>query len=215
MTVLGPSTPSRTRSPGKRRRAASVHAEHEQGPSHAAPPSLALTSTRSAAHAGTILYGPRSRGASRRMSHMAHHPGARGDSGPASAASDRGPVAALPVPDRRQPVLHELGAVGVRARGTSRRPFRVPRHGVVSASSGTAALVGAILATAGRATVDRPLAYPPALTFVATAIAVEQCGYQVYLADASSDDWILDVRALSSHPMLALYRPRGARVDVR
>jgi dTDP-4-amino-4,6-dideoxygalactose transaminase len=81
--------------------------------------------------------------------------------------------------------------------------FRVPRHGVVSASSGTAALVGAILATAGRATSDRPFAIMPALTFVATAIAVEQCGYQVHLADVSSNDWMLDARALSSHPMLA------------
>jgi dTDP-4-amino-4,6-dideoxygalactose transaminase len=80
--------------------------------------------------------------------------------------------------------------------------FRVPRHGVVSASSGTAALVGAILASAGRATSDRPFAILPALTFVATAIAAEQCGYQVHLADVSSDDWMLDARALSSHPIL-------------
>ena len=80
--------------------------------------------------------------------------------------------------------------------------FGVAGHGVVSACSGTAALVGAILATAGRATPDRPFAILPALTFVATAIAVEQCGYRVHLVDVTSDDWILDAGALQAHPML-------------
>ena len=50
--------------------------------------------------------------------------GRAGDSGPASATADRGAAAALLVPDRRQQVLRELGPVSVRARGTSRRPFR-------------------------------------------------------------------------------------------
>src|SRR5579862_9688398 len=49
--------------------------------------------------------------------------------------------------------------------------FGVPEPGVVSAASGTHALVGAILATAGRATPERPVALIPALTFVATAVA--------------------------------------------
>jgi dTDP-4-amino-4,6-dideoxygalactose transaminase len=80
--------------------------------------------------------------------------------------------------------------------------FGVGGHGVVSACSGTAALVGAILATAGRATPDRPFAILPALTFVATAIAVEQCGYRVHLVDVTSDGWILDAGALQSHPLV-------------
>ena len=80
--------------------------------------------------------------------------------------------------------------------------FRLHEHGVVSASSGTAALVGAILATAGRATADRPFAILPALTFVATAIAVEQCGYRVHLADVSPADWMLDAAPVRTHPQL-------------
>ncbi len=80
--------------------------------------------------------------------------------------------------------------------------FGMHGHGVVSASSGTAALVGAILATAGRATADRPLAILPALTFVATAVAVEQCGYRVHLADVSPVDWMLDAAPLRAHPQL-------------
>lgn len=80
--------------------------------------------------------------------------------------------------------------------------FEVHEHGVVSASSGTAALVGAILATAGRATADRPFAILPALTFVATAIAVEQCGYRVHLADVSPADWMLDAASLRTHDQI-------------
>ena len=64
-------------------------------------------------------------------------------------------------------------------------------------------MIGAILGTAGRATVERPLAILPALTFVATAIAAEQCGYRVHLADVSADDWLLDARALQEHPLCA------------
>jgi dTDP-4-amino-4,6-dideoxygalactose transaminase len=79
--------------------------------------------------------------------------------------------------------------------------FGVKGDGVISASSGTTALVGAILAGAGRATADRPLAIIPALTFVATAIAVQQCGYRVHLADVSADDWLLDPRPLRDHPL--------------
>jgi len=78
----------------------------------------------------------------------------------------------------------------------------LPRHGLVSAASGTAALVGAILASAGRAGRQRPLAILPALTFVATAAAVESCGYQPYLADIDPDSWLLDADRLTAHPEL-------------
>ena len=80
--------------------------------------------------------------------------------------------------------------------------FGLSGHGVVSANSGTAALIGAILATAGRATVERPVAILPALTFVATAVAVEQCGFRVHLADVSPEDWMLDATVLLNHPLL-------------
>jgi dTDP-4-amino-4,6-dideoxygalactose transaminase len=71
---------------------------------------------------------------------------------------------------------------------------------VVSASSGTAALTGAILATAGRATPNRQLALLPAFTFVATAVAVEHCGYQAYLAEVDGESWMLDPERLAHHP---------------
>ena len=59
-------------------------------------------------------------------------------------------------------------------------------------SSGTTALVGAILATAGRAASDRPLAVVPALTFVGTALAVEECGFTIVVADVDATSWTLD-----------------------
>lgn len=80
--------------------------------------------------------------------------------------------------------------------------FGLGENCVVSASSGTAALIGAILSSAGRARPDRPLALIPAFTFVATAIAVEQCGYVPYLVDVSADTWLLDVDQLIDHSSL-------------
>ena len=78
--------------------------------------------------------------------------------------------------------------------------LRLPLGGVVSAASGTAALVGAILATAGRARPERPFAVVPAFTFVATASAVEQCGYRPYLADVDAESWMLDPDRLAVRP---------------
>jgi dTDP-4-amino-4,6-dideoxygalactose transaminase len=77
-----------------------------------------------------------------------------------------------------------------------------PSGGFVSASSGTAALVGATLATAGRATEERPLALVPAFTFIATAVAVELCGYEVYLADVDAATWMLDLERLGEEVAL-------------
>jgi len=68
---------------------------------------------------------------------------------------------------------------------------------VVCAASGTAALTGAILSTAGRAQTDRPLAIVPAFTFVATALAVEMCGYQVRFFDVDRTTWQLDPAAVA------------------
>jgi dTDP-4-amino-4,6-dideoxygalactose transaminase len=78
----------------------------------------------------------------------------------------------------------------------------VPANGFSSASSGTAALVGAILASAGRATPERPLALIPAFTFVATAAAVELCGYDPYLLDIDANNWMLDPGRVAGHPNL-------------
>jgi dTDP-4-amino-4,6-dideoxygalactose transaminase len=73
---------------------------------------------------------------------------------------------------------------------------------VVTAASGTSAIEGAILAGAGRATAQRPLALIPAYTFVATAFAVESCGYTPYLVDIEPDSGMLEPQGLWDHPLL-------------
>ena len=78
----------------------------------------------------------------------------------------------------------------------------VPSQAVVTANSGTAGLVACVLALAGRATAERPLALLPAYTFVATAVAAQECGYQPLLADIRADDWQLDPVALAAHPRI-------------
>ena len=76
------------------------------------------------------------------------------------------------------------------------RHFELPAGGAVSASTGTTALIGAVLATAGRARPDRPLGLIPAFTFVATAVAIEQCGYTPYLTDVDTGTLALDPERL-------------------
>jgi dTDP-4-amino-4,6-dideoxygalactose transaminase len=78
----------------------------------------------------------------------------------------------------------------------------VPTQAVVTANSGTAGLVACVLALAGRATAQRPLALLPAYTFVATAVAAQECGYEPLLADIRGEDWQLDPLALAAHPRL-------------
>ena len=73
---------------------------------------------------------------------------------------------------------------------------------LVCAASGTAALVAGILATAGRATPERPYALCPAYTFVGTASALEQCGYTPWLVDVDPETWQMDPAAMLAHPML-------------
>ena len=80
--------------------------------------------------------------------------------------------------------------------------LRIPPGSFVSAASGTAALEAAILATAGAASPQRPLALIPAFTFIATAAAVERCGYTPYLVDAHPATWAIDAEALQQHPKL-------------
>lgn len=80
--------------------------------------------------------------------------------------------------------------------------FGVGGGHVLAAASGTAALTAGILAAAGRASADRPLALCPAFTFIASASALQQCGYEPYLVDVDPDTWRLDPDALLSHPQL-------------
>ena len=111
----------------------------------------------------------------------------------------------LPHADRLVPYLRRIDATrtysnwGPLADELERRleaHFDLPKSGVISAASGTSALVGAVLGTAGRAGLERPLALIPAYTFVATALAVEQCGYRPHVVDVDPQTWLLDVAGL-------------------
>jgi len=115
----------------------------------------------------------------------------------------------LPLADRILPYLRRIdetriysnhGPLSSELERRLAEHLRLPQGALACASSGTAALIGAILAATGRATSERPLAIIPAFTFAATAAAVEQCGYQPYLADVAADSWMLDAERLLSHP---------------
>ena len=72
-----------------------------------------------------------------------------------------------------------------------------------TASTGTAALTGAILGRAGRASEARRVCLCPSYTFVATAAAIEGCGYQLHLVDVDASTWCVDPDRLITHPALA------------
>lgn len=74
--------------------------------------------------------------------------------------------------------------------------------GVICASSGMSALIGAILATAGRAREQRPLCIVPDFTFTATGLAVRLCGYEAVLASCETDAWTFEPDDLLKHPEL-------------
>jgi len=76
-------------------------------------------------------------------------------------------------------------------------------HAVRTTSSGTSAIEVALLAHAGMARSERPLALIPSFTFAATALAAERCGYQPYFLDIEMDSWVLDPQRLARHPVLA------------
>jgi len=77
-----------------------------------------------------------------------------------------------------------------------------PRHSVRTTSSGTSALEVAILADAGLATPERPLALIPSFTFAATGLAIERCGYRAHFVDVDPETWALDPAALARHPKI-------------
>lgn len=117
----------------------------------------------------------------------------------------------LPPAERLLPYLQRIdesriysnwGPLSAELEGRLSSRLGLPAEGITTAASGTAALVGAVLAGAGRATGERPLAILPAFTFVATAVAVEQCGYRPYLVDVDADTWMLDPERLSGHAEL-------------
>jgi dTDP-4-amino-4,6-dideoxygalactose transaminase len=73
-----------------------------------------------------------------------------------------------------------------------------PDGSLVCANSGMSALVGAILAAAGRASGEKPLAIIPDYTFTATALAAQMCGYQPVLASCANGSWSFGPEDLQS-----------------
>jgi dTDP-4-amino-4,6-dideoxygalactose transaminase len=80
--------------------------------------------------------------------------------------------------------------------------YDIAPNSVVVASSGTAALVGAILGAVGRAETSKPFCLCPSYTFVATAAAAVECGFTPHLVDVDADTWCLDPDCLLNHPDL-------------
>ena len=73
---------------------------------------------------------------------------------------------------------------------------------VALASSGTSAIAGAVLATAGRPSAGKGLCILPANTFIGSVAAVEQCGYEPYFVDVDPETWQLLPEQLEGHPVL-------------
>lgn len=98
--------------------------------------------------------------------------------------------------------------------------FGLPAQQAVLASSGTAGLVGAILAVAGRATEAQPYCICPAFTFVATAIAAITCGFEPLIVDVDPMSWSLlpamlkDVKELDRVGLVIPVAPMGLRPEL-
>ncbi len=83
------------------------------------------------------------------------------------------------------------------------RALRIPDHAIRTASNGTSAIEIAVLASAGPARPDRPMALMPSYSFAATGLAVERLGYRVLFADIDPATWAMDLSAVAHHPRLA------------
>ena len=98
--------------------------------------------------------------------------------------------------------------------------FHLATHCVRTASTGTSAIEIAVLATAGPARPDRPLALLPSYTFAATALAVERLGYRPLMVDIDPVTWAMDLDAAARHPdldrvgVIVQVAPFGRRHDL-
>jgi dTDP-4-amino-4,6-dideoxygalactose transaminase len=81
----------------------------------------------------------------------------------------------------------------------------------VTASSGTDALTAAIIAVAGRASAERPYCLMPSYTFVGTAAAALNAGYEPYFVDIDPETLAIVPDRLLSLPIL---RQTGAIIAV-
>lgn len=88
------------------------------------------------------------------------------------------------------------------------------------ASSGTAAITGLLLATAGRAGAARPLCVCPSYTFVATAVAAQSCGFTPFFADIDRQTLALSPEDVAALPEIGrvgavvVVAPFGMMVDL-
>jgi dTDP-4-amino-4,6-dideoxygalactose transaminase len=117
----------------------------------------------------------------------------------------------LPTADQLLPYLRRIDANRIYTNhGPLHEEFiqRLGKHfacnskAFVCASSGTSAIVGAILASTGRAGTDKTNAVIPALTFTATGLAAEMCGFHPRIVDVSPENWSLDPDRVRQLPYL-------------
>jgi dTDP-4-amino-4,6-dideoxygalactose transaminase len=73
----------------------------------------------------------------------------------------------------------------------------------VTASNGTAALTAALIAVSGRARAARRYCLMPSYTFVGTAAAALNAGYEPYFVDIDTQSWSIEPEHLLGHPILA------------
>jgi dTDP-4-amino-4,6-dideoxygalactose transaminase len=117
----------------------------------------------------------------------------------------------LPAAEQIRPYLEEIdrrrwytnfgtGAFKLAARLATH--FGLENSQCVTASSGTDALTAALIAVAGRAQAQRPFCLMPSYTFVGTAAAALNAGYQPYFVDIDADSLAVSPEQLVCHPML-------------
>ena len=136
---------------------------------------------------------------------------------------------ALPTADRLAPYLAQIdaarfytnfGPLQDRLRHRLAGHLGIDPGGVGLAASGTLALAGLLLATAGRARPDRPFCACPSFTFPATAAAAQIAGYVPCLADIDPGTWALDPAAVAALPQadrlgaVLVVAPFGRMVDL-
>lgn len=81
--------------------------------------------------------------------------------------------------------------------------FGLIEYGCVTTSNATDALTASLIAIAGRAAAARPLCLMPSYTFVATASAALNAGYEPYFVDVDPATFALNPGALGAHPALS------------
>lgn len=92
------------------------------------------------------------------------------------------------------------GALSVELSGRLSQLYGVDSSQLLLASTGTSAIIGALLACAGRPRAGRMLCVCPSFTFVATAVAAVACGYEPFIADIDTETWALNPVTLAQLP---------------